>query len=171
MYGNNYFRTLRKLHKLISVSLTNLLCILGSGTRPLTPSPCHVIFPIQNPAQSRHKYSYLRILGNTSDKEGKDTTTLIFPPLHAPASHFLPHPRSNINATLRISDRKITEILEIKIFHHRFQQKCYQPTTFPYLILQTLIKSSVLISTQYKNYHKIARAQKYYNYCINNRNT
>ena len=85
LYGKKYFRTLRKLHKLISVSLTNLLCILGSGTRPLTPSPCHVIFPIQNPAQSRHKYSYLRILGNTSDKEGKDTTTLIFPPLHAPA--------------------------------------------------------------------------------------
>ena len=43
----------------------------GLGTRPLSPSPCHVIFPIQNPAQSRHKYSYLRILGNTSDKEGK----------------------------------------------------------------------------------------------------
>ena len=94
-----------------------------------------------------------------------------FSPLHAPASHFLPHPRSNINATLRITDRKITEILEIKIFHHRFQQKCYQPTHFPYLILQTLIKSSVLISTQYKNYPKIARAQKYYSYCINNRNT
>ena len=84
---------------------------------------------------------------------------------------FLPHPRSNINATFRITDRKTTEISEIKIFHHRFQQKCYQATTFPYLILQTLIKSSVLISTQYKNYHKIARAQKYYNYYINNRNT
>ena len=84
---------------------------------------------------------------------------------------FLPHPRSNTNTTLRITDRKITDILEIKIFHHRFQQKCYQPTTFPYLILQTLIKSSVLISTQYKNYPKIARAQKYYSYYINNRNT
>ena len=81
------------------------------------------------------------------------------------------HSRSNINVTLRIPDGKITEILEIKIFHHRIQQKCYQPTHFPYLILQTLIKSSVLISTQYKNYHKIARAQKYYNYYINNRNT
>ena len=84
---------------------------------------------------------------------------------------FFPHPRSNINASLRISNRKITEILEIKIFHHRFQQKCYQPTHFRYLILQTLIKSSVLISTQYKNYPKIARTQKYYSYCINNRNT
>ena len=31
LYGNNYFRTLRKLHKLISVSLTNLLCIFGLG--------------------------------------------------------------------------------------------------------------------------------------------
>ena len=31
LYGNNYFRTLRKLHKLISVSLTNLLCISGLG--------------------------------------------------------------------------------------------------------------------------------------------
>ena len=29
LYGNDYFRTLRKLHKLISVSLTNLLCIFG----------------------------------------------------------------------------------------------------------------------------------------------
>ncbi|KHC33583.1 hypothetical protein MGQ_04239, partial [Candida albicans P76067] len=81
------------------------------------------------------------------------------------------HSRSNINVRLRISDRKTTEILEIKKFHHRFQQKCYQPTTSPYLILQTLIKSSVLISRQYKNYPKIARTQKYYSYCINNRNT
>ena len=89
------------------------------------------------------------------------------PQLHTSFSH----PRSNINATLIITDRKITEILEIKIFHHRFQQKCYQPTHFPYLILQTLIKSSVLISTQYKNYPKIARTQKYYSYYINNRNT
>ena len=31
LYGNNYFRTLRKLHKLISVLLTNLLCIFGLG--------------------------------------------------------------------------------------------------------------------------------------------
>ena len=31
LYGKNYFRTLRKLHKLISVSLTNLLCIFGLG--------------------------------------------------------------------------------------------------------------------------------------------
>ena len=31
LYSNNYFRTLRKLHKLISVSLTNLLCIFGLG--------------------------------------------------------------------------------------------------------------------------------------------
>ncbi|RLP62051.1 hypothetical protein L150_00745 [Candida albicans Ca529L] len=31
LYDNNYFRTLRKLHKLISVSLTNLLCIFGLG--------------------------------------------------------------------------------------------------------------------------------------------
>ena len=81
---------------------------------------------------------------------------------------FLPHPRSNTNTTLRITDRKTTEISEIKIFHHRFQQKCYQATTFPYLILQTLIKSSVLISTQYKNYHKIARAQKYHTWSTNN---
>ena len=29
LYGKNYFRTLRKLHKLISVFLTNLLCIFG----------------------------------------------------------------------------------------------------------------------------------------------
>ncbi|KHC46103.1 hypothetical protein MEW_05161, partial [Candida albicans P60002] len=99
------------------------------------PSPCHVTFPIQNPAQSLYGYSYLRILGNTSDKEGKDTTILIFPPSHAPPLTFLPHPRSNINATLRITDRKTIEILEIEIFHHRFQQKCYQATTFPYLIL------------------------------------
>ena len=147
MYGNNYFRTLRKLHKLISVSLTNLLCIFGLGYTTLNSVSVSRDFSIQNPAQSRHKYSYLRILGNTSDKEGKDTTTLIFPPCTPQPLTFLPHPRSNINATLRITDRKITEILEIKIFHHRFQQKCYQPTHFPYLILQTLIKSSVLIST------------------------
>ena len=31
LYGKNYFRTLRKLHKLISVFLTNLLCIFGLG--------------------------------------------------------------------------------------------------------------------------------------------
>ena len=31
LYGKNYFRTLRKLHKLISVSLTNLLCIFELG--------------------------------------------------------------------------------------------------------------------------------------------
>ena len=31
LYGKNYFRTLRKLHKLISVLLTNLLCIFGLG--------------------------------------------------------------------------------------------------------------------------------------------
>ena len=31
LYSNNYFRTLRKLHKLISVFLTNLLCIFGLG--------------------------------------------------------------------------------------------------------------------------------------------
>ena len=89
---------------------------------------------------SPHSREYLR-------QRREDTTTLIFPPCTPQPLTFLPHPRSNINATLRISDRKITEILEIKIFHHRFQQKCYQPTTFPYLILQTLIKSSVLIST------------------------
>ena len=31
LYGKNYFRTLRKLHKLISVFLTNLLCIFELG--------------------------------------------------------------------------------------------------------------------------------------------
>ena len=31
LYSNNYFRTLRKLHKLISVLLTNLLCIFELG--------------------------------------------------------------------------------------------------------------------------------------------
>ncbi|RLP67525.1 hypothetical protein L150_06335, partial [Candida albicans Ca529L] len=90
LYGKNYFRTLRKLHELISVSLTNLLCIFGLGYTTLNSVSVSRDFPIQNPAQSHHKYSYLRILGNTSDKEREDTTILIFPPSHAPASHFLP---------------------------------------------------------------------------------
>ena len=130
LYGNNYFRTLRKLHKLISVSLTILLCIFGLGYTTLISVSVSRDFPIQNPAQSRHKYSYLRILGNTSDKEKILPHSFSLPCTPQPHT-FLPHLRSNTNATLRITDRKITEILEIKIFHHRFQQKCYQPTHFP----------------------------------------
>ena len=79
---------------------------------------------------SPHSREYLR-------QRREDTTTLphSFSPCTPQPHTSFSHPRSNINATLRITDRKITEILEIKIFHHRFQQKCYQPNHFPYLIL------------------------------------
>ena len=136
LYGNNYFRTLRKLHKLISVSLTNLLCIFGLGYTTLNSVSVSRDFSHTKsctiPPQvllSPHSREYLR-------QRRKKILPHSFSLPCTPQPHtFLPHPQSNTNATLRIPDRKITEILEIEIFHHRFQQKCYQPTTFPYLIL------------------------------------
>ncbi|KHC73532.1 hypothetical protein W5Q_04971 [Candida albicans SC5314] len=88
LYGNDYFRTLRKLHKLISVSLTNLLCIFGLGYTTLNSVSVSRDFSHTKsctiPPQvllSPHSREYLR--------QREDTTTLIFPPSHAPASHFL----------------------------------------------------------------------------------
>ena len=134
MYGNNYFRTLRKLHKLISVFLTNLLCIFGLGYTTLNSVSVSRDFSHTKSCTNPHKYSFSAFSGIPQTKKEKILPHSFSLPCTPQPLTFLPHPPSNINATLRITDRKITEILEIKIFHHRFQQKCYQPTTSPYLI-------------------------------------